>query len=66
MTPEFMKALREKVDSHCTKCDTDLVPRIMSAMSGFYVGTSCKCGPYSRESDYYAFRSEAQAVLDDG
>jgi hypothetical protein len=66
MTPELMKAEREKVGSRCVICDVKLVPRIMSAYSGFYVGTSCKCGPFSRESSYYSFRSEAQAVLDNG
>ena len=31
---------------------------------GYYIGTSCNCGPYSRESEYFKTRAEAQAALD--
>lgn len=33
---------------------------------GYYIGTFCGCGPYSRESGYYRTRELAQADLDTG
>ncbi len=33
---------------------------------GFYIGTYCACGPYTRESGYYPTREEAQAAFDGG
>lgn len=29
----------------------------------FYLGTYCQCGPYSRESEYFLKREDAEAVL---
>ena len=29
----------------------------------FYLGTYCSCGPYSRESEYFKDRLEAEKVL---
>jgi hypothetical protein len=66
LSPEFMKALRLRVGSHCDTCDTDLEPQVMSTAGGYYVGTKCKCGPFSRESNYYASEAEAKEVLGDG
>ena len=34
--------------------------------AGYYIGTYCACGPYSRESGYYRTRELAQADLDTG
>ncbi len=31
--------------------------------AGFYIGTYCRCGPYSRESGYYPTREQAQAAF---
>lgn len=31
----------------------------------FYLGTYCKCGPYSRETGYFGTRKEAEAALKD-
>ena len=33
---------------------------------GYYIGTYCACGPYTRESGYYRNRELAQADLDSG
>jgi hypothetical protein len=33
---------------------------------GFYIGTYCDCGPYSRESGYFHTREEAQAAFQRG
>lgn len=66
LSPQFMKALRLKIGSHCPTCDTDLVPKVMSTMGGYYIGTACKCGPISRESGYYETEADAQEVLSGG
>ena len=34
--------------------------------AGYYIGTYCACGPYTRESGYYRTRELAQADLDEG
>ena len=34
--------------------------------AGYYIGTYCNCGPYTRESGYYRTRELAQANLDSG
>lgn len=31
--------------------------------AGYYIGTYCRCGPYSRESDYFKSRDAADAAL---
>ncbi len=49
----------------CEECDTALVPKVMYTC-GYYIGTSCKCGPYSRESDYFKCRDDAVTALASG
>jgi len=41
----------------CLDCATSL------QNAGYYVGTFCGCGPYARESGYYATEVEAQDAL---
>lgn len=47
----------------CPDCDTKLVFTVMSSMAGYYIGTYCDCGPYSRESGYYKTREDAEKAL---
>lgn len=47
----------------CPDCKVKLVPKIMFTCA-YYIGTSCNCGPYSRESEYFKTEAEAQKVLD--
>ena len=63
MAPEVMKQLRIDTGSHCDACGTDLEPEVLYSAAGFYVGTKCKCGPYTRESTYFATRGEAEEEL---
>jgi hypothetical protein len=48
--------------------DCGRMPKLDVYMSaaGYYVGTYCDCGPYSRESGYYPTRDAAQADLESG
>lgn len=50
----------------CEDCDQPLPLEVLSSAAGFYIGTSCHCGPYSRVSGYYTSRDAAQAALDGG
>lgn len=39
-------------------------PQVLHSGAGFYVGYFCnQCGPYSRESGYYATNEDATAAL---
>lgn len=46
----------------CPDCKVRLVPKIMFTCA-YYIGTSCNCGPYSRESEYFKTEEEAKRVL---
>ena len=46
----------------CEDCGTELKPQILKTCA-YYVGTCCECGPYSRETGYFATREEAEQVL---
>ncbi len=48
----------------CPDCGTKLVVSVHHSAAGFYLGTVCRCGPYSRESGYYQTKAEAQTALD--
>ena len=50
----------------CPECHTKVKLMVMHSQAGYYIGSYCKCGPYSRESDYYPSREAAQADLDSG
>lgn len=48
----------------CPDCHTSVLPlRVLLSNAGWYIGTICKCGPYTRESGYYRTRIEAQEAL---
>jgi len=47
----------------CPDCHEILKPRVLHSDAGYYIGTQCKCGPYSRESDYYRKREDAERDL---
>jgi hypothetical protein len=48
--------------------DCHVMPKldVYRGAAGYYIGTYCDCGPYSRESGYYPTRELAQAALDRG
>lgn len=50
----------------CADCGTTVELAVMMSGAGFYVGSECGCGPYSRESGYFRDRAAAQAALDSG
>lgn len=50
----------------CEDCGELLPLRVLRSNAGYYIGTFCNCGPYSRESDYYETPEEAEADLKTG
>ena len=52
--------------SICPDCAIVLTLQVLHSAAGYYIGTFCNCGPYSRESGYYKTSEEAQAALDNG
>lgn len=48
----------------CEDCGVVLHLQVLRSNAGYYIGTFCNCGPYSRESDYYPKREDAQIALD--
>lgn len=52
--------------SRCSECNTEVVLHVCKSAAGYYVGTTCECGPYSRESIYYDRWDVAKRALDSG
>jgi len=50
----------------CADCSAPLALDVHLSAAGHYVGTACACGPYSRESGYYASEQEAREALTSG
>jgi hypothetical protein len=52
-------------ETFCMDCKAHLKIKVCRSAAGYYVGFFCDtCGPYSRESGYYATAAEAQKDLD--
>ena len=50
----------------CEDCDKMPHLAVYESGAGFYIGTYCHCGPYTRESGYHPTREDAQAILKRG
>ncbi len=50
--------------STCPECGTVLELQVLRSAAGYYIGTACACGPYSRESGYYPTREKAANALE--
>ena len=48
----------------CGQMPTD--PMVLRSAAGWYIGTWCQCGPYSRESGYHRTNLEAVQALESG
>ena len=67
MLPGEALASRGGSEFHiCEECGKTLIPQVLHSGAGYYIGTWCNCGPYSRESGYYGTRIEAQEALNSG
>lgn len=50
----------------CLDCGVELKLQVCKSAAGYYVGTMCSCGPYSRESGYFWTREECEEALKNG
>ncbi len=50
-------------ESKCPDCGVVLEIQVLISAAGYYLGTMCDCGPYSRESGYFPKRDEAEVCL---
>lgn len=50
-------------DKTCSDCGVTPKLQVCHSQAGYYIGTYCSCGPYSRESDYYKTRELAEKAL---
>lgn len=51
----------------CPDCKTQLILGVMWSFAGWYIGTSCNCGPcFSRETSYFKTEKAAQKAFDNG
>jgi hypothetical protein len=49
----------------CSICKIKLKLEVLYSPAGYYIGTQCNCGPYSRESHYYETRESVEKALND-
>jgi hypothetical protein len=47
----------------CDECKKEVQLQVCKSFAGYYIGTYCDCGPYSRESDYYPTKEVAEKWL---
>jgi hypothetical protein len=47
----------------CPDCGIMPAMAVHMSAAGYYIGTWCNCGPYSRESGYYRTREDAERAL---
>ena len=47
----------------CEDCNHTPELDVWLSPAGYYIGTYCDCGPYSRESAYYTTLQEAKDAL---
>lgn len=50
----------------CVICNKTPTLEVYRSNAGYYIGTYCNCGPYTRESHYYPSLETAQSDLDNG
>lgn len=50
----------------CLECMKEIKPGVYESSAGYYIGSYCGCGPYSRESRYYSNRIKAMEAYETG
>lgn len=55
------ETIRSGAPEFCPECETRAKLGVYKSAAGYYIGTHCECGPYTRESyDYYPDRPTAE------
>lgn len=57
------ETIRSGAPDTCPDCHMNLVMQVLRSNAGYYIGTQCDCGPYSRESGYFPTREAAYSAL---
>lgn len=60
------ETIRSGAPATCPHCGIAPDMQVYLSGGGWYIGTWCNCGPYTRESEYYATPESAQGALDSG
>jgi len=50
----------------CPDCRQVPIMGVYESAAGFYIGSVCACGPYTRESPYYGDRKVAERDFERG
>ncbi len=66
LSPVLASGPNTFIAPRCERCNTLLVPTVLSCTSGHYIGTKCKCGVQSCESGFYATSFGACRALETG
>jgi len=61
------ETIRSGAPSTCPDCGVTPLLGVYKSGAGYYIGTYCNCGPYSRESlDYYPDQATANKHFNNG
>lgn len=60
------ETLASGADPRCPDCGKMGKLDVYMSAAGYYIGTYCDCGPYTRESDYYPTHEIAERALRSG
>lgn len=47
----------------CMQCEVKVNFQVMQSGAGHYIGTQCRCGPYSRETHYMTYKDAVDALI---
>jgi len=62
-----LETIHRGASNICPDCKTKLKMEVLhNENMVYYVGTQCKCGPYSRETEYFNTREQATDALKNG
>ena len=53
-------------NARCPDCGVMPAPQVCQSGGGYYIGSWCHCGPYTRESGYYPTRASAERAFHQG
>jgi len=58
------ETLRSGASATCDECGVQVKLAVCQSAAGYYIGTNCNCGPYTRETGYYETLEECRADLE--
>lgn len=53
-------------EPRCSDCGLMPALGVYRSAAGFYIGSYCHCGPYTRASRYFATRTQAEQAFQQG